>query len=282
MAPVITRPSSGGVIFVWGATIMRRRLVRGRTAVGLVFTVVVVATACLPVTPPPPNAIFVDQFNGTALDPAWIAIDRPGDSANFEVECYKPANDVEGGGYLTITSKVDSTCPNYRYTSGMVQWKSLNFTYGTITFRAKFSGGIGTWPSIWLLGSDCQQTNPVTPDNGGTCQWFLKGSEEVDMAEVYSGGPTMVNQGIISPDAYTHCSATTTDVTQNFHVYTVIWAPNSLTWQIDGVQTCHFTVGVPSTPMFVIMNTALAGSGGGPNVSGLPQQSQIDYLMVSQ
>ncbi len=41
----------------------------------------------------------------------------------------------------------------------MIQWKSFDFTYGTVEFRAKMAGGQGTWSTVWLLGSNCQQTN---------------------------------------------------------------------------------------------------------------------------
>jgi beta-glucanase (GH16 family) len=66
------------------------------------------------------------------------------------------------------------------------------------------------------------------------------------------------------------------------HVYTLIWASGSLTWQIDGVQTCQITCYVPTTPMFMIINTAVGGIGGGTvKNSTLPQTTQIDYVRVT-
>ena len=78
------------------------------------------------------------------------------------------------------------------------------------------------------------------------------------------------------------CSATTSDVSANWHTYSLIWAAGSLTWQIDGSTTCTVTSAVPSHPMFLLINTAMGGIGGGTiNPSTLPQSSSIDYVRVS-
>jgi beta-glucanase (GH16 family) len=57
------------------------------------------------------------------------------------------------------------------------------------------------------------------------------------------------------------------------------WATGSLVWFIDGVQTCRVTTGVPSTPMFVIVNVAMHGT---VNASTLPQQTTLDYIKLTQ
>jgi beta-glucanase (GH16 family) len=90
------------------------------------------------------NYLFDDEFDGTAVNPSlWSVIDRGGDASNHEAQCYLPANVSEGNGNLRITSKVDSSCKGYRHTSGMVQWATATFTYGSIEIRAKQSGGQG-------------------------------------------------------------------------------------------------------------------------------------------
>src|SRR4029077_13675799 len=95
---------------------------------------------------------FDDEFNGGSLDTnAWVALNRPGDRSNNEQQYLLPSNVSVSGGNLAITSKVDFSQRGYKYTSAMIQWKSFNFTYGTVEFRAKMAGGTGTWPSVWLL-----------------------------------------------------------------------------------------------------------------------------------
>jgi beta-glucanase (GH16 family) len=165
----------------------------------------------------------------------------------------------------------------------MVQWSSFSFTYGTVEVRARFAGGVGTWPAVWMLGGRCLLSNVTSPDNVGTCEWPAPGSEEIDVAEVYGGSKTTVNQGLISTAGPGNCQPTVSDVSTNWHTYTLVWASGSLTWKIDGATTCTLTQGVPSTPMFVIINTALGGIGGGTVVDAtLPQQSFIDYIRVTQ
>ena len=151
---------------------------------------------------------------------------------------------------LLIISKADSSQRGYNYTSAMIQWKSFNFTYGTVEFRAKMAGGQGTWSTVWLLGSNCQQTNVPGADNVPPCNWPERGSDEIDSAEIY-GGLTTVQQSGDSGSIYSY-SASTTDVSQNWHVYQLVWTPDSLKWKIDGVTTHTVTSGVPSTPMFLL------------------------------
>src|SRR4051812_34617524 len=62
--------------------------------------------------------LFADEFDGTSLDTsAWVAMNRPGDASNNEVECYRPSNVAVANGLLTFTSQVDSSCAGYSYTS---------------------------------------------------------------------------------------------------------------------------------------------------------------------
>jgi hypothetical protein len=71
-------------------------------------------------------------------------------------------------------------------------------------------------------------------------------------------------------------------VSQNWHVYQLVWTPDSLTWKIDGVTTYSVTSGVPSTPMFLLIETALGGIAGGTiDDSTLPQTMLIDYVRVT-
>jgi beta-glucanase (GH16 family) len=239
-----------------------------------------------------PLSIFDDEFQGSTLSSAWTAAAGPGDASNNEQECFSPQNVTLSGGVLQEKAQVGSMsncdCPPSStsacgYISGAVQWTSLSFTYGTVSVRAKFSGGQGTWPAIWLLGSECQ--SPTWLQNN--CPWPAPGSNEVDIAEILQSNLTAVNEQIHTEDSSgtwesPGCTAAASDVSQNWHVYTLIWAPGSLTWQIDGVQTCQITSYVPTTPMFLIINTAVGGVGGGTvKNSTLPQTTQIDYVRVT-
>lgn len=229
--------------------------------------------------------VFSGSFNGSDTFSAplnttnWAILDREGDLSNSELACYRPANQSVAAGLLNLTVQRQTVTCNgrrYNYTSSMVQWKSFNFTYGTIEVRAKMTGGTGPRPAIWLLGVNCQQTNPVSAGNSGPCVRPQPGSDEIDIAEFLSTDRSAVNQQIHSNNN-AGCSATTSDASLNYHVYRFEWAKGSATWKIDGVQTCHITTSIPSTPMFLMLNVAMHGT-----VSGVPQTLSVDYVTVTQ
>jgi beta-glucanase (GH16 family) len=233
------------------------------------------------------HVIFFDDFSGATVDSAqWTTMDRSGDQSNSELQCYRPANVMTADGSLQIVSQAQPViCDGnaFNYTSGMVQWTHFNFTYGTVEIRARLAGGQGTWPTLWFLGADCQASNIVSADNTGPCHWPDPGSDEIDMTEVMQGAVWEVNQQVHSGANNSGCQPLTTDVSQNWHTYSLYWAPDSLVWKIDDVPTCSITEGVPSTPMFLMINTAIGGIGGGTvDDATLPQSLVVDYVKVTQ
>jgi beta-glucanase (GH16 family) len=117
------------------------------------------------------------------------------------------------------------------------------------------------------------------------------GSDEIDVTEMpgWPGGSNdnqHVNQQIHSMDAagsyhQDGCTAATTDVSKNWHVYQLVWQPGLLVWKVDGMVTCTISASyVPSTPMFLIINTAI-GSASQINNAALPQSMSIDYVRVT-
>jgi beta-glucanase (GH16 family) len=226
-----------------------------------------------------PGTIFDDEFT-SALNPAWAVGNRPGDTTNQEAECYTPANVGVQGGSLLLSSRLDSSCSGYAYTSGYVQWQTFNFLYGTVTVRAKFPQGNGFWPAIWMLGTHCQ-ADQLT-DAGNNCGWPNPGSQEIDIAE-FMGSHTQVNEqlhetGTGDPGcAFTQVS----DSSTNWHTYTLVWTASSLVWKIDGSTTCTESVAVNS-PMFLILNVAMGGKGGTIDNNVLPAYASFDYVRVTQ
>jgi beta-glucanase (GH16 family) len=242
----------------------------------------------------PGTTIYFDDFTGATLGSSWVALDRHGDYSNAEVACYTPANVSVTGGNLEILSRVEAkTCgdavhaaASWNYTSGMVQWSAFKFTYGTVEIRAKMAGGQGTWPALWLLGSDCQASNVGSADNTGTCNWPQPGSDEIDITEIKLGALTTVHQNVISGSStFYSCTPTTSDVSANWHVYQLVWTPTSLVWKIDGATTCTKSspgVPIPSHPMFLMINTAIGGQGGTIVNSTFPQTLTVDYVKLTQ
>jgi beta-glucanase (GH16 family) len=233
------------------------------------------------------NFAFFDDFLAASLDPAWTALNRPGDASGSELQCNTPANVALAGGNLLITSQQQSMpcgSTTTSYTSGAIQWTSFNFTYGTVEYRMQLPGGSGLRPVVWLLGSDCQASNIVSPDNIGGCNWPFPGSEEIDITEILGSNYNQINQGLIS-SAGDHGCVPNIDVSvgSGYHVYQLVWSPGSLIWKVDGATTCSVSsAAVPSSPMFLIIETTVGGSGGTVDNSTLPQTTFVDYVKVTQ
>jgi len=251
------------------------------------------ATAAVEVTSSPGTTVFLDDFSGSSLDSgAWVALDRAGDYSNNEKECYSPSQVSVSGGKLVIDSIAQTTTcgdadhspSSFPILSGDVQWKTFNFTYGTVEWRGTLGAGTGgQWPTVWLLGSNCQAGNVSTADNSGACSWPHAGSDEIDITEMLNSS-TSVHQGTISTSGVWHSHyANVSDVSSNVHTYQLVWAPGSVTWKIDGVTTYSYAgPDVPSTPMFLIINSAAGGSSGTVVPATYPKKSAIDYVKVTQ
>jgi beta-glucanase (GH16 family) len=247
------------------------------------------------------TTVFFDDFLGSSLSAQWTAMNRCGDVSNSEVQCYLPANVGVANSLLSITSKSQSqTCSDHNidgsvrngpfnnsFTSGMVQWTSFNYLYGTLEFKAKMPNFAGMWPgSLFLLGCNCLESTILSADNIGLCNWPFDSSRsgEIDIAE-FKGTTTVPAQNSAGSGSGFDFSGTATmsDASAAFHVFKLVWAPGSLTWFIDGAQTNQYVnANVPSHAMFAIINVAMGGAGGTVTGSGLPATMQFDYVKVTQ
>jgi beta-glucanase (GH16 family) len=135
-----------------------------------------------------------------------------------------------------------------------------------------------------MLGNNCQETNKTTPNNVSPCSWPNPGSDEIDIAERLGYSVTSINQQIHRSTGNPGCSSVAvTDISQNFHRYGFAWSPGSAKWTIDDVETCSVTTSVPSTAMFLILQTAVGGIGGGAvHANTLPQTMSVDEVTIWQ
>ncbi len=255
------------------------------------------ASATADVTTPSSNVIFSDDFAGDALSSAWTIISRHGEYGQNETECNIPQEVGVATNILTITTVAQPTsCGDFYvggavmdpptvwpYATGDVQWTSFNFTYGTVTYRAKFPPqDTSTWPAIWLLGSNCQNTNPYTAATDyDTCPSTASTAyAEIDMTECYSS--KWCQLALSQQSSFPACGYPVDD---NWHTFTLVWTATSITESVDGQPTgCSFTAAngykIPSTPMFLIIQTQTGGVGGIP--ANLPTTLQVSNVTVTQ
>jgi beta-glucanase (GH16 family) len=235
------------------------------------------------------------------LDPTWTIINRHGEYGQSETECNVPSQVAVSNGNLTITTVAKATtCGDFNlngtnrtapaswpYTTGDIQWKSLNFLYGTITFRAKYpSSATSLWPSHWLLSSNCQQTNVMSGDVGfsGCPATGASGYQEIDMIECYNGLSWCSFNVYMGSNGNWHTCHMTPDMDTKWHTYKFNWTPTQISMAIDGADSgCTVTSGdypIPNTPMFMIAQIQTGGVAGTPVNSQLPATLSTDFVRL--
>jgi hypothetical protein len=240
------------------------------------------------------NIVFFDNFPGTTLSSEWTIISRHGEYSQNETECNIPQQVAVDNG-LTITAAAETwTCgdfyPNgtvwhtpsaWPYITGDIQWASFNLAYGTVEIRAQFpSSATDLWPALWMLGQNCQATNPYTGETGvGSCPSLgSTGYAEMDLVECFSG--TWCQFNLFNPGEVSSCQVQF-PVDTNWHIYTTDWTSSGITEYQDGTPVASCSQNVNAS-MFLIMQIQTGGIGGTPNNALLPATLGIDYVRVTQ
>ena len=236
-------------------------------------TVTVIVTA--------PVIVWSDEFNTDGLPDGtkWGYDLGAGGWGNNEAEYYtsRAENAVVINGSLKITLKKESYSGS-NYTSARLLTKDkFSFKYGKVEIRAKLPAGGGTWPALWMLGSD-----------NGTVGWPACGEIDImehignDLNKIYgtlhypgrSGGNADGGNRII------------TNATTEFHIYSLEWSATEIKILVDGLLI-HTVTNSTSLPFnhnfFLICNVAMGGNFGGtidPNVTSASME--VDYIRVYQ
>ncbi len=231
-----------------------------------------------------------DEFEAETLSNDWVF--EIGDGCpdlcgwgNNELQYYRRENTELKEGYLVITAKEESR-GGKNYTSSRLKTQGQqNFQFGRIDIRAALPQGQGIWPAFWMLGENITEIpwpacgeidimemiggNADGRDNTvhGTLHWDNNGSYASD------GGKRSLSDGAILKD--------------NFHVYSLIWEEDRITWLLDD-EVFHSMDISPAAmdefrePFFLLINMAVGGNWpGNPDASTrFPQQLAVDYVRV--
>jgi beta-glucanase (GH16 family) len=235
--------------------------------------------------------VWADEFSINGLpDGSHWAYDTGMNKAgwyNHEKQYYSGAR-VENAktldGKLVITARKEAMVNaadwgGQAYTSArLITRGKAEWTYGYFEIRAKLPCGKGTWPAIWMLGSQGEW-----PANGELDIMEQVGS---DPTKVFStvhttsgSGGNGVGGATQSPDA---CAA--------FHSYQMHWTDKQISFGIDGKAHATYVnqaKGVSQwpfdAPQFLILNIAIGGDLGGPvDDSIFPVQMEVDYVRIYQ
>ncbi len=238
--------------------------------------------------------VWHDEFSGKRLDPKkWNVLLRETSKHN-ELQYYVPDEAYVENGCLRLRSRVRDY-GSMHYTSGRVDTRGkLAPVYGRFEIRARLPGGKGLWPAHWLYPQNrdwpMEQLMAEAVANGRERSipeerpWY----SEIDIMEFLGHEPTVMYGTLhyYSFDGQKRTSSVTwrgdVDYTKDFHVYALEWEPDALRWFLDGKLIHTTTNGVPHTPHYLILNTAVGGQWpGNPDATTtFPQYHDIDHVRV--
>jgi len=233
--------------------------------------------------------IWHDEFDGPAGAPPdptlWVAESGARGWGNHEMEHYTklPENaSLDGAGHLVIMALAK---PNGVYTSARLKTQGLfSVTYGKIEARMQIPYGQGIWPAFWMMGADF-----------GDKGWPACG--EIDIMENIGKEPFSIH-GTVHGPGYSGSGGiggTTTltngrRVSDDFHVFAVIWGEDSIQFLLDGEPYFRVTPSslpagarwVYNHPFFLLLNLAVGGDWPGTpdRTTEFPQRLVVDYVRV--
>lgn len=238
--------------------------------------------------------VWSDDFNdanGSPPDPSkWTREVRGGNASNKEAEYYTDSatNSQQNAGNLEITA-LKEVKDTYQYTSARLNsYMHYSAAYGRVETRAKMPAGQGLWPAFWMLGDNKFDAGVGWPKCG-----------EIDIMETV-GNDMHRNHGSLHGFGYSGGQDLTATVqltgqpllSDDFHIYAVEWAPDSVKFFIDTMLYETRTpkdVPAGSTwafnhPFFITLNLAVGDVGSWPGApdatTHFPAKLLVDYVRV--
>jgi beta-glucanase (GH16 family) len=237
--------------------------------------------------------VWSDEFNGpaNALPDAakWTYDLGHGHDGwgNQELETYTNSTDnvhLDGNGHLIIRALAGE--PGSYTSSRLKTQGKFTIAYGKIEARIQLPYGQGIWPAFWALGADIN-----------TVGWPKCG--EIDIMENIGKEPG-IQHGSLHGPGYSDGNSVTAKyslpsggkLSDDFHVYTIVWSPESIEFLFDGNSYLKATPQslpagaswVFNKPFFLLLNVAVGGNWpGSPDSSTVfPQEMTVDYVRVYQ
>ena len=221
-----------------------------------------------------------DEFNIDGVpDPTKWGYDLGGGGwGNAELQYYtsRSENAIVQQGVLKIKAIKENYVSGYDYTSARLLSKGkFDFKYGKVEVRAKLPAGVGTWPAVWMLGSDISTVG--WPSCGEIDIMEHKGS---DLNRIYGTLHYPGRSGGNADGSSKYISNATTE----FHTYSVDWSASYIKIYVDD-QLYHTVINSASIPFnhnfFLIMNLAMGGTfGGSVDPSFTNATLEVDYIRV--
>jgi beta-glucanase (GH16 family) len=180
-----------------------------------------------------------------------------------------------------------------QYTSARLNSK-FAFKYGRVDIKAKVPIEAGTWPALWLLGKNIKESGGFFQPTHGTTNWPACG--EIDIMEhgIFKAEPinyvaSAIHTTSSSGNTINKDGTLVKNLGTDFHVYTMNWSPNQITFLVDGVA--HYTYNPDikdnktwpfDAEQYLLLNIAMGGVAGAIPSNFTQSTMEIDYVRVYQ
>ncbi|MGQ4275066.1 glycoside hydrolase family 16 protein [Terrihabitans sp. B22-R8] len=224
--------------------------------------------------------VFADEFDDLDVSPwgpgtRWIAhTPWNGDFGDAKFVDPRPGFPFTvSDGILRIEARKNE---KGRWESGLLAGHNLKGSgfaqqYGYFEMRAKLPPGPGVWPAFWLMGIE-----------------RTRYAVEIDVLELYGRDPRSIHSvyHIWSMDKVyparkvPHVARFDFDLTETFHRFGVLVAPDVTTFYLDGES--YWQIESPpefAQPLFPLLNLAL-GSGWPITDTPNPSYMYVDYVRI--
>lgn len=246
------------------------------------------------------DLVWSDEFSsaGAIDENKWFhqtKIPSGGSWYNNEVQHYTNRTQnsyVEDGNLFIKAIKESFTDQGHtkQYTSARLNSKYA-FTYGRVDVKAKLPLGSGTWPAIWTLGRNINEDGGFWSTQFGETNWPACG--EIDIMEHGLHNDNEVSSALHTPSSSGNTENTSKqildDVTNNYHIYSMNWSPNQITFLIDDVAYYTYKPSTKNnntwpfdTEQYLLLNVAMGGYAGEIASNFTNSSMVIDYVRVYQ
>ena len=249
------------------------------------------------------DLVWSDEFdtNGPINSTKWhhqTQIPAGGSWYNGEQQHYTNllSNSFVENGVLKIVAKrevFNNQGVTKQFTSARLNSK-FAYTYGRVDIRAKVPTNQGTWPALWLLGKNITEPGGFFAATHGTTSWPACG--EIDIMEhgITPSRPAgYIQSALHTPSSFgntvNHGGTIANNLGNSFHVYSMNWSPNQITFLLDGVAFYTYNPAVKNAStwpftadQYLLLNIAMGGVAGNIPSNFSQATMEIDYVRVYQ
>lgn len=250
------------------------------------------------------DLVWSDDFetNGAIASANWFhqtQLPAGGSWFNGELQHYTNliTNTYVDSGLLHLVAKKESYTNQgitKNYTSARLNSK-FAFKYGRVDVRAKLPKDAGTWPAIWMLGKNVNEDGGYFDNIHGNTNWPACG--EIDIMEhgiTRSHPENYIQSALHTPSSFGNTKdiggmVADSDLTNNFHIYSMNWSPNQISFLLDGTvyYTYNPTVKDANTwpfdkEQYLLLNIAMGGVAGAIGNDFTQTSMIVDYVKVYQ